>query len=332
MNIISVINVVHNENLGYSNIILWVLFLVGIIILLHLLLKELVKGYRRKKFTVRSKQLSTSRKFYMALAKIMILRRFIRFLALKLSVFNNKSIEKNEEGATLFFIIANMSIVISLVAIFPQNVTLWYVFFFYYVLFILLITLALYTLNLMVRIRFTSQLPKTYKILNSRFTTEGDILKVIDISLEDFDSAVKREMTKIRNVLRKNNPEKIERAFSNMEEIYKDEYLTILLNLIRQAYYKGGKESIQQQFEAVTEEILIDIENRKDLAFTSRMYIVISLFTPYGIVWLERFNNQALGEKSIEFYSSPAGISLKIIIMIVLLIYMGTLLLLERVS
>ncbi|MBN4050999.1 MAG: hypothetical protein COA82_04580 [Alkaliphilus sp.] len=332
MDLISVINVVHSEYLGYSNIVLWVLFSVGIIILFQLILKEFVKGYRRRKFIVRSKQLPTSRKIFMILTKIMVLRKVIRFLALKLSIFNNKSVEKNEEGATFFFIIANIFILISLLLIFPQNVSLWYVFLFYYVLFVLLITLALYTLNLMVRIRFTAQLPKTYKILNSRFTTEGDIVKVIDISLEDFDSAVKREMTKIRNVLRKNNPEKIEKAFSNMEEVYKDEYLTILLNLIRQAHYKGGKESIQQQFEAVTEEILIDIENRKDLAFTSRMYIVISLFTPYGIVWLERFNNQALGEKSIEFYSSPAGISLKIIIMIVLLIYMGTLLLLERVS
>ncbi len=322
-------------NSGYlinSNAILYILFSIGTIILFYLLFNGLVKRYRRKKYLVRSKQHSKLRRALVMLTKIRILRWIIRFFALKLSVFNNNSIEKNEELAVLFVVTVNVSIIVLLLIVFPQNIALWYVFLFYYVLFILLITLSLYTINLMVRMRFTSQLPKTYKILNSRFTTEEDIVKVIDASLEDLDKAVKREMTRIRNVLRKNNPEKIEKTFSNMEEIYKDEYLTILLNLIRQAYYKGGKESIQQQFEAVTEEILIDIENRKDLAFTSRMYIVISLFTPYGIVWLERFNNQALGEKSIEFYSSPAGISLKIIIMIVLLIYMGTLLLLERVS
>ncbi|MGV8145844.1 MAG: hypothetical protein ACLKAK_03255 [Alkaliphilus sp.] len=332
MDKMSVVDVIHSEYLGYSNILLWVLFSSGIIILSWLLLNELVKSYRRRKFLVRSKRIPSARKIFLILAKIKVLQRIIRFLALKLSVFNNKSFEKNEEDATLFFVIANMLIFILLFAIFPQNISLWYVFLFYYVLSVLLIALSLYTLNLMVRIRFTSQLPKTYKILNSRFTTEGDIVKVIDISLEDLDSAVKREMTRIRNVLRKNNPEKIEKTFESMEQTYKDEYLTILLNLIKQAYYKGGKESIQHQFEAVTEEILIDIENRKDLAFTSRMYIVISLFTPYGIVWLERFNNQALGEKSIEFYSSPAGISLKIIIMMLLLVYIGALLLLERVS
>lgn len=326
---VAIINIF--ESLTYSDVLLLTLFFAGVILLFHIFTKALLRERRRRKYLIRSNSTALPRKILITLSNLGILKKVIEFLALRLSIFNSSSSEKNEENAGVL-LLASIFIGITLMFVVPQAKVVWYLFLFYQFLALLLILFALYTFNLMVRIRFTSQLPKTFKILNSRFTTESNIVKVIDVSIVDLPNAMRREMTRIRNVLRKNNPKKIEETFSSMEKVYRDEYLTILLSLIRQAYYKGGKESIQQQFEMVTEEIQIDIENQRDLAFTSRMYIVISLFTPFAITWLERFNNQALEEKSVEFYTSPAGMGLKIIIMVALLMYIGILLLLERTA
>ena len=184
----------------------------------------------------------------------------------------------------------------------------------------------------MAKQRFTNKMPDTFKLINSRYIITGNILKAINISMEDFDKTVRREMFKIYDVLKKNNMYEINYTFKVLEITYKNEYFTLLLNLIKQAYYRGGNGVIKKQFEDTTEEILSDIENQKDLSFTSRTYIFIALFLPFGVKFLESFNANALGEKAREFYISPLGIEIKIIFYFAFLIYLGIMLFMERTA
>ncbi|MCR4437176.1 MAG: hypothetical protein QHH06_15435 [Clostridiales bacterium] len=188
------------------------------------------------------------------------------------------------------------------------------------------------TLKRMAKIRFTGKLPETFKMLNSRYMSRGSIQEAIWTSLEDMDKAVRKEMKKVYDTLNTNSMEEIDNTFNMIESFYRNEYLTLLLNLIRQAHYKGGSIVIKEQFEVSTEEILSEIERSKDLSATSRSYILLSLFMPVGLLGIEYFNRVALGNAADQFYASPMGIGIKIVFFVSLVLYIGYLLYLEKIT
>jgi len=315
-----------------QNFVGWLFIVIAISLVATLVIGKLNAYLRKRKYLIKKNPVRVYRVIYSKLCSVKVLEKFLDAIALRISVLNDGSYENNQERSVIVLIFLLLVIGINFMIILPNVEIVWYLYLFYLTLGGIFLFCTLYTLELMLRMHFTKLLPNTYKILNSRFTTEGDILKAIDRSLVDFNPAIRREMIRLRNVLRKNDHRKINETFDLMEKIYRNEYFTLLLNLIQQAYYKGGKDSIKQQFEMVTEEILIDIENQKDLALTSRMYVVIALSLPFGIGWLERFNGKALGEASMDFYSSPMGVGFKILLLMSLLIYIVSLLFLERTA
>ncbi len=330
MVVVEVIKVLTNALL--KNFIGWLFLLISIGLTIMLLTFK-VKGYvRKRKYLIRKNPSSLLKKATKIIVRVVLFDKILSYIAIRISVLNDNSYEKNKEKSVAVLFLIIVLIIVSLVVVLPSVKIIWYLYLFYLILSIVFILCILYTIQLILRMYFTKLLPDAYKILNSRFTTEGDILKAIDKSLVDFDPAIRREMTRIRNVLRKNDGVQINNTFRQMEMLYKNEYFTLLLNLIQQAYYKGGKESIKSQFEMVTEEILIDIENQKDLALTSRMYVVISLFLPLGVKWLEGFNQRALGQASVDFYGGPIGVGFKILMLVSLLLYIVSLLFLERTA
>lgn len=253
-------------------------------------------------------------------------------LAINISLFNRYSLDKNLEYASLAFILVFLTALLSVILFLPSTVVVWYIGVSYIVIALIFVFLVLTVFVFIAKQSFTNKMPDTYKLLNSRYTITGNILKAINISMEDFDKTVRREMFKIYDVLKKNNMAEINFTFKVLEITYKNEYFTLLLNLIKQAYYRGGNGVIKKQFEDTTEEILLEIENQKDLNFTSRTYILIALFLPFGVKFLESFNGNALGEKAYEFYSSPLGIEIKIIFYLAFLVYLGFMLFLERTA
>ena len=94
-------------------------------------------------------------------------------------------------------------------------------------------------------------------------------------------------------------------SFRLLEQAYDDRYLTILLNLIEHAYYKGGTEAISEQLEKTLEEALINAENQKDLKAAANGYILMSLLVPISIYGIEQFNQYALQDSAGEYYSNP---------------------------
>lgn len=205
------------------------------------LITKLILVFRKRKYLVRKKSINPLRSLRLALEKNNEFKKILNTIAIRIGIYNNYSMEKNREYSSLMLILLLIIAAWILKVTLSVQTVLWYVKVLYLLMGMLVLVLLTYLTNSIVLLKFTLQLPEAFKILNSRYTTEGDILKAIDISVEDFSGAIQREMIRIRNVLRKNNREKIDETFSLLEQMYQDEYFTLLLNLISQAYYKGGE-------------------------------------------------------------------------------------------
>jgi hypothetical protein len=308
------------------------LLIFSTIVLSIYLIKTLVYKRTKKRLTVLKNKNYIISRVTLKLLKNNISLKILKNISIKLCMLNSYSYEKNLENAVMLCIIFTVLFFLSILVFVPTISVVWYVSFTYLLMAGAFIGILFVIFTFIARLRFTAKLPETYKLLNSRYMTIGNILKAINISMDDFDKAVRREMYKVHNVLKKNNMNEIDETFRRLESTYKNEYMTLLLNLIMQAHYKGGDEAIKRQFENTTEEILTDIENQKDLSFTARIYMFLGLFLPFAVRWLEKFNQSALGDKAIEFYRSPQGIEIKLIFYFAFFLYLGILLFMERTA
>ncbi|MCX7921396.1 MAG: hypothetical protein N3B21_05150 [Clostridia bacterium] len=320
------------KEISGSDILLLLLLMLIAAMVLALVITTIKYRNRKRRFTILKDRKNVLWKLTNQLKGHELSMKVLDNLAIKLGMYNKYSYERNLEYAAIVCIITVIFTAISTLVFLPSAKVAWYVTLSYIFITLVFVAIVFVIFTFMARMRLTSKLPDTYKLLNSRYITTGNILKAINVSLDDFDKAVKREMIKIYDVLKKNDMYEIEEAFKRLEKTYKNEYITLLLNLIMQAHYKGGDEVIKKQFENTTEEILEDIENQRDLSFTSRLYMFLALVLPFSIWGLEKFNEAALDNKAIEFYSSPFGIELKILFFFAFLVYLGVLIFMERTA
>lgn len=310
-----------------------VLLILTAIVLLMRLMVQRINTYKIKQFySINKDKRYVLRDITQKLKKNRYFLIMAENIAFKIGMFNNYSYERNLEFATMVCFTFLGAIILSIIIFIPLVSVIWYILLFYIFMAVIFAVLLFYIFTMIARSRFNNQLPETFKIINSRYITHGNILKAINVSLNDFDKAVKREMIKIYDVLKKNDMYDIDNTFRMIDRAYKNQYVSLLLNLIKQAHYKGGNNVIKEQIENTTEEILIDIANQKDLSASTRTYVFVSIFLLPGILFVERFNYTALGEKSVEFYSSPYGVGVKLGFLIALMFYIGMMLFLERTS
>ncbi len=305
---------------------------IALVIFIIVLIREVSYCYTKNRFKVNKNNHQYIENLTLHLKRYQWLRAVITYIAEKLSMFNAFSMKKNCELAVVVLVLGLACITFILAFIIFTSQLVWYVVVAYAALCVLFMVFGLYVFITFAKIRFTGKLPETFKMINARYISRGNILKAIQFSFEDFDKSVKKEMYKIYNVLNKNDMNEVKNTFNAIEKIYRNEYLVVLLNLIIQAHYKGGNEVIKGQFEEATEDILISIENQKDLEATSRAYIILVLLLPLGIWGLEKFNISALGEQAITFYTTPFGLGLKILLYVLAIVYICLLLMLERVG
>lgn len=314
-----------------QNLVWIILVILGLYFLTKYLYMEYTREKNKMKYLVRKDKKTMLHIVTKHLTKNATIKEILRRVAIKIGMFTEYSYQKNLEFATATIIGSSfVSIFAIAVLLHLQGGSLWYIALFYFIIAIIIIVILFYIFFAMARMNFITKLPDTYKILNSRYISKGNILKAINVSLDDFDKVIRKEMIKIYNVLKKNNMAEIDYILENIDMTYSNQYLTILLSLIKQAHYKGGSDMIKEQFETLTEEILEEIENKKDLSSASRSYIIMSVFIPFTMPILKKFNIGAIGVKASEFYNSPIGIKLPIFIIVAMLIYMGFLLVLER--
>ncbi len=304
--------------------------LAAVILVLVLLVLELGRSSRKRRFTVKENRGGSAALLSKKMQGWPLFGHMLERLAVRIGMFNSRSHEKNLEYAALGIIAAFPLAFLVILLFLPAGKMTWYVTAGYVLIGLIFMVLLYFAFALTAEQHFTDKLPQVYKLLNSRYTVAGNILKAIDLCMDDFPGPVKKVMLRIHNVLKKNDRLEIDRTFAAIEKAYGNEYLILLLNLIKQAYFKGGDEVIKRQFEETTEDIFTELENRRDLAFTARMYMCLAVFLPFGLKLLERFNHSALGEKAAGFYASSAGMELKALFLVFFLAYMGLLIFMER--
>jgi hypothetical protein len=287
---------------------------------------------KKMKYSTLKQKIGRLKRVTEYLCQFKLLKKLLHFLAVRIGMYNRFNYSKNLEIAVVVLISSAALSLLSLIVLLPSGKLIWYMVLAYFSLAAAFLTLLLYIFSAMAKLRFTSKLPETFKMLNSRYMSRGSIQEAIWISLEDMDKAVRKEMKKVYDTLNTNDMDEINNTFNMIDQSYRNEYLTLLLNLIKQAHYKGGSSVIKAQFESTTEEILSEIEHSKDLSATTRSYILFCLLMPAGLLGVEYFNRIALGSAADQFYKSPLGIEIKIVFFIVLIMYISYLLYLEKVT
>jgi Flp pilus assembly protein TadB len=285
----------------------------------------------KRKYTIIKNRKSVLTKLRNKYFRRGILEKILHKTAIKLGMFNNMDYEKNLNLGLMLLFILTILYTAGFIVIIPMLSLLWYVFLMWVILITVFIMLIIYVIFRFAVMSFTSKLPKAFKVINSRYMDSRRIDIAIEKSLLDIDGAVRKELIKIYDALKQNNREKIDTTFSVIERTYNNEYLTFLLVLIKQAHFKGGSDTVINQFEEATEEIMLDIENKKDLSAAGRMYIIMSILFPFFSEAAKSFNKTSLGTEAVNaYYSSPEGMRVYFAILILAILLTGFLIYMER--
>lgn len=298
-----------------------------------LILFERIEYLRSKsKYSVKRSKKSLLEKFVSALQESRYLKTLLDFISIRLGMFTQNSMDSNNKAASLIMLAMVLISAAFFVIAIAGKLYIWYMAVLNFIILSVFLLLLFYIFSTSAKLSFTKKLPATYKLLNSRYLSKGDILSAIDASMDDFDKSVRKVMRTIYDILLTNNMRGIDNTFSYLERMYKLEHFSLLLNLIKQAYYKGGNEVIKAQFENSTEDILDEIENIKDLAATSRSFIMLSIVMPFMFEGVKMFNVHGIGDKARDFSGSPMALQLELLFYVLLIAYIGYMFYLERTS
>ncbi|MDD5602891.1 MAG: hypothetical protein PHG48_02255 [Eubacteriales bacterium] len=167
--------------------------------------------------------------------------------------------------------------------------------------------------SIIVKQRLTAGLPETLKVINSRYICRKSMVKAISHSLtgKDIRGPMLRIMSEVRDALQRNEADSVEDTFRSLSALYDDHYLKLFLNLVRKAHAKGGGEAVNEQLETLTEDVMIEIENRKDLMSAGTAYIVPAVLLTAAVKAVEAFGIKTAGDVALDFYEGLAGFRLK---------------------
>ena len=185
-----------------------------------------------KKYSVVKSNLEKTSKLTDVVMKTSAGRRMVHHISIRVGIITGFSFTQNCNIASKivfvgFFAAAGLFGVFLAVA---RQV--WYVSLSYSVLLTAILYLLLNSVSEVLKSRFTSKIPETYKILNLRYVSCGDIIMSIEVSMNDFDAVIRREMLNIYNTLRKNDASEITQAFRLIDQAYQFKFMSFLINLI----------------------------------------------------------------------------------------------------
>lgn len=250
-------------------------------------------------------------------------------IARRLMITNELSLEENRKYSTL--ILGCILLVIIMILSFWPKHRLWYEQIFYILLFLIFSVIIGAIIFSYMKNLFLKELPQTYKLLNSRYVTTGKIQEAIKISIKDLAKPVQREMKRINDTLNLNSMGQIEEAFEQIDRTYQDPFFSLLLELIKKAHYQGGTNVVKEQFEELTDEILDEIENQRDLTAASRTGMLVAIVAMPTLMAIYRFFTVVgLGAEGVAFYESPQGILIKFMFYFGSLFIVGLLYYLEK--
>jgi len=315
-----------------SNILIFVLLFIVLVIAVLLTFETVRKKTIKSRYRIKRDREEPLKRIVDIIEGSAFGKKIIGSVTFKICLYNRNSISKNKEYSVIVLLCFFVFSILLLIMVIPDTKIVWYLMVIYFLLFLGLFYLSLYIFNIMAKRNFSNKMPSTFWLINDRLIYTDNMLKALEISRNDFDKPVKREIDRVYSALTKNTRSMADNTFKFLERVYNNEHFTLLLNLIYQGHYKGVTEELKDQFEKTTEEILIELENQRDISFNSRMYIFLTLTFVTFIGLIEKYNMNALGDKAILYYNSPQGIVFKIIILVAVIIHVGILVIMERNS
>lgn len=233
-------------------------------------------------------------------------------------IFKTNGKELKSNIAITVGILLGLAILAVLISIFVVMITpLWYLAVLYLAVIFLMTYILLSSILSALNMSFTEKLPAAFKLISSRFTMTGDIIQAIATTVNDSPAVIKKLLRSFVDILAKTDRETIEAQFNDLRLLYDNEYVTILITLVKKAYYSGGAETIREQFEVLSEDIFFEIENEKDVLSGSRPYILFTVFVIPPFLWgVEQFGLYVVEDLLKDYYQSPSGYLLKIVVLL----------------
>ncbi len=267
---------------------------------------------------------------YSRMTKWPFAKKIVEEIGICLSLFNAKRYQENNYFASLL-LLAACGI---LLAVFVVSVFLLWPLWYYAVFFCLLAAggLLLFFLEFASAATsvFLKHMPETVKILSARYTSYGSIGKALGGSLPDFHKSIRPEMIRIYDVIKQNDMNQIRETFSVIEEKYRNEHMTLMLELIWYAHYRGGDQMVRAQFEEMAKDVIEDLENKRDLRAAVMGYAVMILLFFFVLPLAKLFNESVLGTSGVAYYQKTGGMLLGVVYVVFSLLLLFLLLYLER--
>ena len=305
----------------------------GAAFLLLYLTGDVVKKAVDKRFgTVDRKKVFSLKagKIRRILSKNDLIRKVLREIGIRLSYFNSRDMGFNENIGTVCLLGVCLAHLVFTVIILVLMYPLWYLGVVYSFLFAGVIVLSFVGVSEFLSNRFMGHIPDTLRIINSRYSSRGNIVKALAASMDDFHPSVKKEMVRIYDALSKNDMEQIRETFEEIREKHSGEYVMLMLELINHAYYNGGSEVVRDQFDIITEDVIYELENKKDMKTAATGYIIMSVLFILLLPATVLFNNGILGESSAQYYGSLSGMMFVVLFLVAVFILVTVIVLTER--
>ncbi|WP_432664787.1 hypothetical protein R9X47_00855 [Wukongibacter baidiensis] len=318
------------EHFVLSNILILILLFIVLVIAVLLIFETVRKKTIKSRYRIKRDREAPLKGIVDIIERSTFGKKIIDSITFKICLYNRNSIAKNKEYSVIVLFCFLVFSILLLMMVIPDTKIVWYLTIVYFLLFLGLFYLSLYIFNIMAKRNFSNKMPSTFWLINDRLIYTDNMLKALEVSRNDFDKPVKREIDRVYSALTKNTRAMADNTFKFLEKVYNNKHFTLLLNLIYQGHYKGVTKELKEQFEKTTEEILIELENQRDISFNSRMYIFLTLTFVIFIGLIEKYNINALGDKAMLYYSSPQGIIFKIIILVAIVMHVSILIIMER--
>lgn len=269
-------------------------------------------------------------KLYRILSKSKVLTKINEEIAYKISVFNTAPFEKNSIYAAIFVTV--LLFLIGLISILLIYIFLpyWYIAFLYLIVISAALLFILQFISDGIMRRYLKHMPEVLRILQSRFISKGSISKAIHVSIPDFPKGIRMEMIRIYDALKLNNTDQTRAIFQKIDQKYSDEHMSELLELIWLAHYHGGSDAVRDQFEAMLNDVIEDLEGKKDLRGATMSYTVLSVLFMAALPFIKIYNGAVLDPATMEYYHTRSGMLLAAIYVAFLIAVIAILLYLEK--
>ena len=269
-------------------------------------------------------------KIYKLLSKSKVLAKMNEEIAYKISVFNTASFEKNSIYGAI--VITGLLFFLGLVSILFIYIFLpyWYIAFLYLIVVSTALLFILQFISDGIMRHYLKHMPEALRILQSRFISKGSISKAIHVSIPDFPKGIRLEMIRIYDALKLNNTDQTRAVFQKIDQKYSNEHMSELLELIWLAHYHGGNDAVRDQFEVMLNDVIEDLEGKKDLRGATMSYTVLSVLFMAALPFVKIYNGTILDPATMEYYHTRNGMLLAAVYVAFLIVVIAILLYLEK--